>query len=349
MDILADVFELDSISDVSKSITQQTTEKIICQVMWGNEPIGQINQHIRLMFQSYVDAMRQSNLKVLGHLARFISVIVETVFSERRGHSEKFDLFAMELGQYIKSSPDVTVLELSLAYLQPSWLTQRVCQTLLDRYDTSLVSNLEQPSGASLTAVISWYFYLMPMFKQAIVTPHKKNKVRPPIQPAPRKKPSDINRRNSKGESRLHHACIKNNPSRLKELLAVPGIDVNVADNFGWTPLHEACNHGHIECVKLLLAYQPTSCMASYLNTTMRLCDTMSRNVEGVTPLYDAVANNQVPFIVVTRYHSLLFLVIMCLLLITDIIFLHLFKDHCICTPTTPTQHNYHRVYTGVV
>ena len=38
----------------------------------------------------------------------------------------------------------------------------------------------------------------------------------------------------------------------MKQLLAA-GADANSTDHAGWTPLHEACNHGHVECVRELL------------------------------------------------------------------------------------------------
>lgn len=49
-------------------------------------------------------------------------------------------------------------------------------------------------------------------------------------------------------------------------------------DHAGWTPLHEACNHGSRECVKALLQHCPGLQLGS--------------QVEGVSPLHDAL-NNQ--------------------------------------------------------
>ncbi|MEQ2188558.1 hypothetical protein GOODEAATRI_016316, partial [Goodea atripinnis] len=52
------------------------------------------------------------------------------------------------------------------------------------------------------------------------------------------------NKRNEKGETSLHRACIDGN---LKQVLFLveQGHPVNPRDYCGWTPLHEACNHGH--------------------------------------------------------------------------------------------------------
>ncbi|CDS39993.1 BRCT and ankyrin repeats domain containing protein [Echinococcus multilocularis] len=59
-------------------------------------------------------------------------------------------------------------------------------------------------------------------------------------------------RLNSKGESVLHRAAIKNNVSELKRLLTA-GLSPNARDHAGWTPLHEAALRGHAEAVECLL------------------------------------------------------------------------------------------------
>ncbi|CAG0915756.1 unnamed protein product [Notodromas monacha] len=62
----------------------------------------------------------------------------------------------------------------------------------------------------------------------------------------------DVEKRNIKGETRLHVAVIKGDIAAVKDLLA-SGASPNVQDNANWTPLHEACNHGFTEITKLLL------------------------------------------------------------------------------------------------
>ncbi|XP_010146917.1 PREDICTED: ankyrin repeat domain-containing protein 32, partial [Eurypyga helias] len=87
-------------------------------------------------------------------------------------------------------------------------------------------------------------------------------------------------RRNTKGETDLHKACISNKVERLIQLLSVPGTDINVKDYAGWTPLHEACNHGSTVCVREILQRCPE-------------VDLLSQ-VDGVTPLHDALSNGHV-------------------------------------------------------
>ncbi|XP_030620544.1 SMC5-SMC6 complex localization factor protein 1 [Chanos chanos] len=89
--------------------------------------------------------------------------------------------------------------------------------------------------------------------------------------------PRGLHRVNAAGETLLHRACKKNQVEILLRILALPGTDVNVKDHAGWTPLHEACNHGSSGCVRLLLQH----CPALLLHT----------QVGGVSPLHDALLN----------------------------------------------------------
>ncbi|KAF7704452.1 hypothetical protein HF521_021524 [Silurus meridionalis] len=67
-----------------------------------------------------------------------------------------------------------------------------------------------------------------------------------------RRKTGRWNRRNEKGETALHRACIEGNWKQVN-FLVEQGHPLNPRDHCGWTPLHEACNHGHLGIVALLL------------------------------------------------------------------------------------------------
>ncbi|KAI1900406.1 hypothetical protein AGOR_G00049620 [Albula goreensis] len=89
--------------------------------------------------------------------------------------------------------------------------------------------------------------------------------------------PRGLNRVNAAGETLMHRACKKNQVETLLHILSLPGTDVNVKDHAGWTPLHEACNHGSSACVQALLQH----CPALHLES----------QVGGVSPLHDALLN----------------------------------------------------------
>ncbi|XP_036928590.1 tonsoku-like protein [Acanthopagrus latus] len=92
-----------------------------------------------------------------------------------------------------------------------------------------------------------------------------------------RRKAGRWNKRNEKGETSLHRACIDGN-LRQVQYLVEQGHPVNPRDYCGWTPLHEASNHGHYDVVALLLERG-----ANINDPGGPLC-------EGVTPLHDALA-----------------------------------------------------------
>lgn len=95
-----------------------------------------------------------------------------------------------------------------------------------------------------------------------------------------RKRPSVTVKKNAKGETRLHEACINGN-YQLAKMLIDQGHGINVRDNAGWLPLHEAAIHGFRDVVELLLDNGAQAAINDKGGTS---CD-------GITPLYDAASN----------------------------------------------------------
>lgn len=90
--------------------------------------------------------------------------------------------------------------------------------------------------------------------------------------------------KNEKGETQLHRACITGNLAQVRRLID-QGHPVNVRDNAGWLPLHEAANHGFRDIVEVLIDND-----ASINDKGGEYCD-------GVTPIYDACANGKLEVI----------------------------------------------------
>ncbi|XP_039278880.1 tonsoku-like protein [Nilaparvata lugens] len=84
-------------------------------------------------------------------------------------------------------------------------------------------------------------------------------------------------RRNEKGETPLHVACINGNLTLVTKLLD-QGHPLDVRDNNGWTPLHEAANHGYVEIAQELVE------RGAAIN------DAGGPHCDGVTPLLDAAS-----------------------------------------------------------
>ncbi|XP_069952574.1 SMC5-SMC6 complex localization factor protein 1 isoform X3 [Cherax quadricarinatus] len=113
--------------------------------------------------------------------------------------------------------------------------------------------------------------------------------------------PHLINKQNHKGETPLIRACMKNNVKRVQEILKVPGVDINITDNSGWTAIHEAVICGYDQCVELLLNHNchdvvnTKKTMYSYVKKCENSLGVNVRARGGDdkrTPLHDAVESN---------------------------------------------------------
>lgn len=65
----------------------------------------------------------------------------------------------------------------------------------------------------------------------------------------------DVNTGDGEGLTSLHYASEANYPDVIQTLYDLTGshLAINAQDKYGWTPLHSACHHGNIDCVKLLI------------------------------------------------------------------------------------------------
>ena len=63
----------------------------------------------------------------------------------------------------------------------------------------------------------------------------------------------NVNAKTSSGRTPLHSAC-NNGHLKVAEALIAAGADVNAKTDTDWTPLHSACNNGHLEVAEALIA-----------------------------------------------------------------------------------------------
>ncbi|XP_035233173.1 BRCA1-associated RING domain protein 1-like isoform X2 [Stegodyphus dumicola] len=116
----------------------------------------------------------------------------------------------------------------------------------------------------------------------------EKKKLSSKVSDVPVQSPSNLNKKNHKGETLLHREVIKGNIDKVKKLLD-DGALVNTQDNNGWTPLHEASSHGYVEIAKLLLDHGALVNVPSLK--------------DNITPLHDALINEkmQIAILLVSR------------------------------------------------
>ncbi len=102
----------------------------------------------------------------------------------------------------------------------------------------------------------------------------------------------DVNVKDAGGQTPLHWA-VEEGHKEIAELLITKGADVN-ANNYGeWTPLHTAADIGHKEIIELLIA------KGADVNAKIT-----SGPIQGYTPLYLAIINNKTETASLLRKHG---------------------------------------------
>jgi ankyrin repeat protein len=76
----------------------------------------------------------------------------------------------------------------------------------------------------------------------------------------------------------IHRAAADGDDTKLVELLSAADVDINVIDEEGITPLHEASASGHVGCTRILVE---------------KGADVNAHDNDGVSPLHEACANGK--------------------------------------------------------
>lgn len=106
-----------------------------------------------------------------------------------------------------------------------------------------------------------------------------------------RKRPvpySQVNQKDRSGRTWIFKYASRGDVATSEALLRA-GASLRIADNAGWTPLHEACLEGHDKIVELMLAYD---------------AEVDAPGGDGDTPLHDAVGNTHAKVVELLLKHG---------------------------------------------
>ncbi|XP_060084011.1 tonsoku-like protein [Ylistrum balloti] len=170
-----------------------------------------------------------------------------------------------------------SLLEVQKAYKQSTNQVEEKCQRLKEKYNVNSddeLSEEEQDSQKSDGVEDDGNLSIDDLTESEHSSCDEENvtRVTAPVRGVARRVTT---KRNEKGETALHRACIEGNLKKVKKLVE-QGHPVNPRDYCGWIPLHEAANHDHSEIVSYLLEH------GAAVN------DRGGQHCGGVTPLIDA-------------------------------------------------------------
>ena len=99
-----------------------------------------------------------------------------------------------------------------------------------------------------------------------------------------RQQRSNLEKKNFKGESKLHMACTKGDVAKVKELLSL-GANPNTQDHAGWTPLHDVVSANRLDLAMLLLEAEANPSVPSLEERTTALHDAVTNGLEEIVRL----------------------------------------------------------------
>ena len=80
----------------------------------------------------------------------------------------------------------------------------------------------------------------------------------------------DINKKGRNGKTLLHDACEHNDLETVKLLVTGEGLDLDVADNDGYAPLHYLCKKAFLECLECIIDHSKSANIDELFQKTRR-------------------------------------------------------------------------------
>ncbi|XP_073992414.1 uncharacterized protein isoform X2 [Rhodnius prolixus] len=245
---------------------------LIANIVWKDlSNIGHVNDHCKEILFIF----HKCPTKYKHALSRYLCLICEVIRVSEENKELKFPYFGAKCEEFCKtmatiisnnSSNEEIVKSIELIF--PHWVKYIVLSYLLD-------STLSSSSVYSLLSVLRILQRNLSKSDALSYSPIPKvNK---------RNRKNKANLRNHTGETKLHKLCRNNQFEKLEEIIKSPSTNVNIQDNYGWTPLHESAKYNAVDCLKLLLKYRlsPGSVGNDLIVNV--------RSSNGITPLMDAI------------------------------------------------------------
>jgi len=298
-----EIAESKSEQSTNQTSADEMNKLLLWKMLWKNSKDCTINSNVKELIHVILNLCVQATTKeayqLISLLTPLLALIGEIVV--KRDLAQNGIRFGPVTTSFITELQTATAQTLFTASytvplynkclfintLQPNWLAVQLLDFLLSRYSCIDGDKGLYSTQISLDKILKKYFFLYPngtpegsSKTTKLSTPLKDIKNHEPeSKTSNRRKTVSLTKKNIKGESLLQVACIKNDPSRVRELLEL-GINPNMKDHAGWTALHEVSNFGYFNCLRELMKSS--------------ILDIYVVNNDGISALHDAAQYNHI-------------------------------------------------------